>query len=42
MIEKKGKREGEIPRDYRVSSRDPFDHYFVVKESEKESKRSKR
>ncbi|MEO2241999.1 MAG: hypothetical protein ABGY09_08045 [Euryarchaeota archaeon] len=41
MIEKKGKREGEIPRDYRVSSRDPFDHYFVVKD-EKSAKRSKR
>ncbi|WP_456481844.1 hypothetical protein [Methanopyrus sp.] len=26
---RESKHEGEIPRDYRISSRDPFDYYFV-------------
>ncbi len=26
---RKSRHEGEIPRDYRISSRDPFDHYFT-------------
>ncbi|WP_457614718.1 hypothetical protein [Methanopyrus sp.] len=26
---RKSRHEGEIPRDYRISSRDPFDYYFT-------------
>ncbi len=41
MIEKKARHEGEIPRDYRMSSRDPFEHYFVFRRG-KAAKKSRR
>ncbi len=31
---RKSRHEGEIPRDYRISSRDPFDYYFTPRHYE--------